>query len=87
MHHSDLQSDYYAIHIKNYPVRAIYWIIDYISIRAYSEKENDIYRICSKWLEYHRDLFKNIGFMTVILNRQNMRWKWKRISCVMQLTG
>lgn len=33
--------------IKNYPVRAIYWIIDYISIRAYPEKENDIYRICS----------------------------------------
>ncbi|WP_338296747.1 PcfJ domain-containing protein, partial [Escherichia coli] len=62
--------------IKNYPVRAIYWIIDYISIRAYSEKENDIYRICSKWLEYHRDLFKNIGFYDRNTeSRQTSRWE------------
>ncbi|HFE0298794.1 TPA: PcfJ domain-containing protein [Salmonella enterica] len=62
--------------IKNYPVRAIYWIIDYISIRAYPEKENDIYRICSKWLEYHRDLFKNIGFYDRNTeSRQTSRWE------------
>ena len=62
--------------IKNYPVRAIYWIIDYISIRACSEKENDIYRICSKWLEYHRDLFKNIGFYDRNTeSRQTSRWE------------
>lgn len=62
--------------IRNYPVRAIYWIIDYISIRAYPEKENDIYRICSKWLEYHRDLFKNIGFYDRNTeSRQTSRWE------------
>ncbi|EIY7165320.1 PcfJ domain-containing protein, partial [Escherichia coli] len=56
--------------------RAIYWIIDYISIRAYPEKENDIYRICSKWLEYHRDLFKNIGFYDRNTeSRQTSRWE------------
>ncbi|MCB5315151.1 PcfJ domain-containing protein [Yersinia intermedia] len=48
--------------VKNYPTQVIYWIIDYLEGRYYSERENDIYRVCSKWLEYHRDLFKNIGF-------------------------
>lgn len=48
--------------IKCYPVKVIYWIIDYLENRYYPERENDIYRVCSKWLEYHRDLFKNIGF-------------------------
>lgn len=50
--------------IKNYPVKVIYWIIDYLESRFFNnkEKQEDMYRVCSKWLEYHRDLFKNIGF-------------------------
>ncbi|ECP5502810.1 hypothetical protein FT916_13170 [Salmonella enterica] len=50
--------------IKRFPVKVIWWIIEYLETRYRSryEKEDDIYRVCSKWLEYHRDLFKNIGF-------------------------
>lgn len=52
--------------VKKYPVKVIYWIIDYLEGRIYCERycerENDIYRVCVGWLEYHRDLFKNIGF-------------------------
>lgn len=48
--------------IKRYPVKVIFWIIEYLESRWRCEKEDDIYRVCSKWLEYHCDLFKNIGF-------------------------
>ncbi|EDZ4100496.1 PcfJ domain-containing protein [Salmonella enterica] len=48
--------------IKRYPVKVIWWIIEYLETRYRYEKEDDIYRVCSKWLEYHSDLFKNIGF-------------------------
>lgn len=48
--------------IKRYPVKVIFWIIEYLESRYSYDKEDDIYRVCSKWLEYHCDLFKNIGF-------------------------
>ncbi|ELS9673842.1 PcfJ domain-containing protein [Salmonella enterica] len=49
-------------YIKRYPVKVIFWIIEYLESRYRYDKENDIYRVCSKWLDYHRDLFKNIRF-------------------------
>ncbi|ECY3923470.1 hypothetical protein AU755_17045 [Salmonella enterica subsp. enterica serovar Chester] len=48
--------------IKRYPAKVIFWIIEYLESRWRCDKEDDIYRVCSKWLEYHCDLFKNIGF-------------------------
>ncbi|HGJ4786851.1 TPA: PcfJ domain-containing protein [Salmonella enterica subsp. enterica serovar Bovismorbificans] len=48
--------------IKRYPVKVVFWIIEYLESRYRYDKEDDIYRVCSKWLEYHCDLFKNIGF-------------------------
>ncbi|HBX3183420.1 hypothetical protein HC634_22090 [Escherichia coli] len=65
--------------IKRYPVKVIYWIIDYLENRYYPEKEDDIYRVCSKWLEYHRDLFKNIGFHEHNLEPwQTSRWEMEK---------
>ncbi|EAB3660489.1 hypothetical protein EGA70_14505 [Salmonella enterica] len=65
--------------IKSYPVKVIYWIIDYLENRYYPEKEDDIYRVCSKWLEYHRDLFKNIGFHERNLEPwQTSRWEMEK---------
>ncbi|EDR0000088.1 hypothetical protein AHY58_004890 [Salmonella enterica subsp. enterica] len=48
--------------IKRYPAKVIFWIIEYLELRWRCDKEDDIYRVCLKWLEYHCDLFKNIGF-------------------------
>ncbi|ECE2132566.1 hypothetical protein C3031_22805 [Salmonella enterica] len=48
--------------IKRYPAKVIFWIIEYLESRWRCDKEDDIYRVCSKWLEYHCNLFKNIGF-------------------------
>ncbi|MDM2776278.1 PcfJ domain-containing protein [Citrobacter sp. Cpo142] len=65
--------------IKCYPVKVIYWVIDYLENRYYPEKEDDIYRVCSKWLEYHHDLFKNIGFHERNLEPwQTSRWEMEK---------
>lgn len=65
--------------IKRYPVKVIFWIIEYLESHWRCDKEDDIYRVCSKWLEYHCDLFKNIGFREHHLEALIMsRWETEK---------
>lgn len=65
--------------IKHYPVKVIYWIIDYLECRYQYERDEEIYRVCSKWLEYNRDLFKNIGFRECHIQPwERSRWEMEK---------
>lgn len=58
---------------KCYPAKVIYWIVNYLECHFYDDRADDIYRVCIKWLEYHRDLFKNIGFRD-----HELRWETEK---------
>lgn len=57
-------------YIKNYPVKVIFWIMKYLAAHFCTEQADETYRVCEKWLEYHADLYRNIGF-----KEQEGRWK------------
>lgn len=48
--------------IKRYPVSVIFWILERLAWRFCPDRANEIYRVCDKWLGYHVDLYRNIGF-------------------------
>lgn len=57
-------------HIKCYPVKVIFWVMEYLAAHFRTEQAAEIYRVCEKWLEYYTDLYRNIGF-----KEQEGRWR------------
>ncbi|EJQ9383936.1 PcfJ domain-containing protein [Salmonella enterica] len=57
--------------IRRYPVEVCCRLLDFLGRQKFTTAQiYGVYRICDKWLEYYRDMYKNIGF-----RRQKNRWE------------
>lgn len=51
--------------IKKYPTKVIFDFLDAVWNGLHDHGYSSVYRIALKWLDYHQDLYKNIGYKSV----------------------